>query len=417
MYDVYLGPGTFAGTPYAADEVAKFIVNELKLKEGQTISKDQIIEYLGKYGLGSLWATDVAMVLRNMFGLTPTFFESIGGFGALLEELNGIVSQESQELDLNEHDIAFAADIAFQEAFNNAKTDEDEAVIASLSLESIESLAEIAELADLLSVAELNEVITAYSVGGDSLVEDWYEITFRPHVARYMESSRLANLAEAIGYSHDDLLERVRTQAKQQRRQMANREQHMRARIQARAANPNADVSTLKKRTVNNLTRNMAAQDRPDPLAQRAAAARDTPNGQSRNLAYQHHMDKSAAGMQASFKGGTSAQGERNYVNKQMQRGQKRMGAATPLPLPQHTPAQPHPIKRALSAVGRVAGRVAGGLAAGAGKLLGRGHGQTSPDSGFAASAHDGAGLPPGHDQEAGNICRLLLAECQSIVI
>lgn len=372
MY-VYLGPDTFAGHPWPADEIAKGLVAELNLRKGDTVSKAQIIEYMAQFGMGPLWASDVAMVLRNVFGVTPIVYESEDGQPqTLLEELRGIVSEdEDPEFDFTEDDLAVAESKAIDAAFAEAKTEEEEAIIAALSMESIDTIAEIAALAEELTPTELDEVASVYAIGGEALVEDWYELAFRPHMVRFMEDVRRGRLAEALGVDGDALIERVRSDVKQQRRQAMAREMHTRARVQARAQlGPDAQVSALKKRTAHNLANTMQSMNKPDPLAQRAA--------DDRTMAANYRSDKDYAGLQAAAHGRSYNQGVGQFKADNKRRAQAGMSAAqaSPTPLPQDVaPQQAHPIKRGLSAIGRVAARAGGAIgraALGAGAAAGR---------------------------------------------
>lgn len=83
------------GQGYVPDEVAKMIVKESGLRKSDTIPKRVIVGYLESMGLSAGLATDVAMVLRNMYGITPTFDEGTlyARSGALIEELTSIVNE------------------------------------------------------------------------------------------------------------------------------------------------------------------------------------------------------------------------------------------------------------------------------------------------------------------------------------
>jgi hypothetical protein len=83
------------GSNYIPDEVAKMIVKESGLRKSDTIPKKVIIEYLESMGLSAGLAPDVAIVLRNMYGVTPTFDEGTlySRSGALIEELTGVVNE------------------------------------------------------------------------------------------------------------------------------------------------------------------------------------------------------------------------------------------------------------------------------------------------------------------------------------
>jgi len=83
------------GSNYIPDEVAKMIVKESGLRKSDTIPKKVIVGYLESMGLSAGLAPDVAMVLRNMYGVTPTFDESTlySRSNALIEELTAVVNE------------------------------------------------------------------------------------------------------------------------------------------------------------------------------------------------------------------------------------------------------------------------------------------------------------------------------------
>jgi len=90
----YLGGGVSPGQAYVPDEVAKQLVKESGLRKSDTVPKRVIVHYLETMGLSPGLAPDVAMVLRNNYGIQPTFDESADTFGAsLLEELRGTLPE------------------------------------------------------------------------------------------------------------------------------------------------------------------------------------------------------------------------------------------------------------------------------------------------------------------------------------
>lgn len=360
-YNLFVGGGggTYAGDPYVPDEVAKKIVADLKLRDGDTVSKDQIVQYLEQYGLSSSWAPETAMTLRNMFGVTPTFFEEYSEHAtALMEEMGSVFGREqtNDTEDFNNEDMKVIYGKAIQEAFNNAKDAEEEAIIAALSVESLETVTAIIDIDNWLSEEQLIQWESVFNAGGDELVEHWYNAVQRPHMIRFMSESVVSALAEAIGCSPDNLEEAVPTAVKLQRKRAADMERNMRAKVSANAQ----DVAPEKMdRAVQG---NLASMNKEDPLAARAA--------DNKNLLFRHQMDKGAAGMQRMFQGKaqSSGQGEKQFVDKQMSRATRAAQAAkaNPLPLPSHEPPQPGMARQAMSALGRVAkgaGNVIGGVA------------------------------------------------------
>lgn len=80
---------TSPGSSYIPDEVAKMLVKESGLRKNDTCPKRVIISYLESMGLSAGLAVDVAKVLRDVYGITPTFDESTlyARSSALIEEL------------------------------------------------------------------------------------------------------------------------------------------------------------------------------------------------------------------------------------------------------------------------------------------------------------------------------------------
>lgn len=86
---------TSPGQPYLPDEVAKMLVKESGLRKSDTVPKRVIVRYLESMGLSSGLAVDVAQVLRNVYGITPTFDEETlyGKSGNLVEELRHVLDE------------------------------------------------------------------------------------------------------------------------------------------------------------------------------------------------------------------------------------------------------------------------------------------------------------------------------------
>lgn len=108
------------GQGYVPDEVAKMLVKEAGLRKSDTVSKRVIVGYLESMGLSAGLAPDVAMVLRNVYGVTPTFDESTAQSTLnLLAELRGSLNEsypapfkiDAPEI-LNEVDELIAAEYA-----------------------------------------------------------------------------------------------------------------------------------------------------------------------------------------------------------------------------------------------------------------------------------------------------------------
>ena len=267
--------GTYQGDLYLADEISKHIVSELKLKEGDTVSKDKIIEYLAKAGVGPLWATDVAMVLRNMFGVTPIFYESIQD--RLISDLSVINESASSTPDCTDRDVDMAVSLTVSNMAQESKSDIDDAILAALSLESLDTIAEIAVLAECLTEQEMLELESVYEAGGEALVESWYDLSVRPHMARFMDQAAVNALSEATGTDVVALSEFNARQMRQDRK--AKR----------------FGGATADRNFGNKIMRGTyePASDQSDPLQKKADDAR---NG---NMAVRYNNDKTMAGDKA----------------------------------------------------------------------------------------------------------------------
>lgn len=364
-YNWFLGPGTYVGDSYAPDEMAKGLVSELKLRDGDTVSKDQIVDYLAKHGLSPTWAAETAMTLRNMFGVTPIFFESFAGDG-LISEMTSMLGHDERDSDITESDLSIIYGIAIEEAFAASDNDVDDAVVAALSMETLETVSAIASLDKWLTEAQLAQFENVYDAGGDALVEHWYDAVTRPHMIRFMNDNIVHSISEALGCDPGDLADVLsedmsepgeRRSPMNPRKLAANKEREMRAKASAKAR----DVAPDKMdRAVKS---GVAAMNREDPLAARAS----NPD----NLAHRYHSDKVAGGMHNLFKGKaqSSGEGERQFAHKQLSNAKRSMQNAKPLPLPSHEPPSPGIAKQALSAVGRVANSVGSTVKSGVGRV------------------------------------------------
>jgi hypothetical protein len=141
--DLFLGQGTSQGQRYLPDEMAQALADEKKLKKGDCISKGEIIAFLAKQGVSNLLATDVAMVLRNVYGVTPTFDEAkkmnlIGELNRVLTEdyenptqAYAPIKKAARELTMAE--MAAICSEALQTAFNENKSQLDDLVVAHMA--------------------------------------------------------------------------------------------------------------------------------------------------------------------------------------------------------------------------------------------------------------------------------------------
>lgn len=265
------GGQTSPGSGYVPDEVAKMIVKESGLRKSDTIPKRVIIGYLESMGLSPGLATDVAMVLRNMYGVTPTFDESTlySRSGSLIEELVGVVNEsypapfriDEPEI-LNEMDVIsrFIADEYLE------STDEEYDI-------ALEHLAAISPH-DFLDIVEFHEWVGpkgfAYlgdlAVNGpEGLAEEVLEGLVSPHafLAEDVEFhlDALSEISAGTPSSHPRThsLRNDLNAADKARKEKAGRAKHA------------AAIPSFKKQMKH------AAKDRAgvDPLAKKAAASKE----------------------------------------------------------------------------------------------------------------------------------------------
>lgn len=196
---IFLGPGVSRGEEFVPDEVAKAIVKEKKLEKGMTISKREIIEFLAKNDLSSLLATEVAMKLRDMYSVTPTFDESMEESANILEEVRAVLDgrpdaparieekkQKTRTGRSSKKQFAEAYSQSVVQAFCEAKDEIDEAVIAQLSLMSPDDVFALAEANAILSEREKQVLDECWNVGGQTLVGQFCDYKGRPHMRRFL---------------------------------------------------------------------------------------------------------------------------------------------------------------------------------------------------------------------------------------
>jgi hypothetical protein len=210
MY-VFTGPGVSRGEPYIPDEVAKSIVDKNKLNKGDTISKHDILAFLKDNDLPAEMLTDVAMKIRNVFGVQPTFNESlISELSAVLEDRDpAVVVVESAEPTikvLTESDINQIIEDVIQELFNNAEDYTDEVVATQLSMMPWEDIEELAWLNRILEDEEKNQFELCMESGSDKLVNAWITAVTRPHMTKFLDESISHELSEALGGQEVKLL-------------------------------------------------------------------------------------------------------------------------------------------------------------------------------------------------------------------
>lgn len=204
--EVFLGPGVFRGGEWLPDKLAAALVKEKQLEKNQTISKREIVDFLAKHNVSEVRATDVAIVLRNMYGLTPTFDEGREMSTALLSEVRAILDGDPDRVLKESADPAptVITEEQWQEAFEQATTgafceaqdETDELVIAALSRMPLDDVIAIAQLEDLLTPEEIQGLDECYEAGGMKLVESWFDVKARPHMLRFLPEATQQFIAE-----------------------------------------------------------------------------------------------------------------------------------------------------------------------------------------------------------------------------
>ena len=209
---VFLGgpAGVSPGQKYLPDELAREIVAKYDLRKGVTISKEAIQNHLESVGVSVGLTTDVAMVLRNVYGVTPMYYEDnerlIGELGSVLSEGYPGPFREDPPRILSE-DECFR--LAIEDAFCETQTEEEEEMVAYLSTLDLEDVAAIAHLDEHLTEDQMEMLEAAYEHGGDVLGEACIDLIARPHMFAFTEEVVLEHL-EAICESRC-LMEDART--------------------------------------------------------------------------------------------------------------------------------------------------------------------------------------------------------------
>jgi hypothetical protein len=372
------GSGTYAGDAWPPDEIAKKIVSELKLKPGDTVSKNQICDYLEQLGFAPTWASDVAMVLRNMFDVTPIFYESYAGTN-IINEMRAIFDG-GKSFSLTENDWAAFYTMAVVEA-TEPEQDIDQAIIAALSMESLEDIIAITELSDIITTTQMEQVANIFLEGRGDLLDTWLEAVDRPHMIRFMNEDKISQLTEVLSCDVEMLSEIMSPSA--------------------------SGVAPAKRRMFKSMAKQ--SNQKPDPLA-----------GGQTAMQRLHNMRINAAnkaGATGPFDHKAATKGIRDVSNRIKGQAKQFKSGGSKIPLPpdyhggsgeQHGPSAPeksnapgerfnapsqqvnHPLRqgrlaRGAAALGRVAGHV-GNFLNKAGSAAKKAHGAAA--SGFGSVKH-----------------------------
>lgn len=186
---------TSPGASYLPDEVAKMLVKESGLRKSDTIPKRVIIGYLESMGLSAGLAVDVAKVLRDVYGITPTFDESTlyARSGALIEELT--LASESFPMPfavddepkvLNEVELIGS----FIQSELMASEDEDyDLALAHLALLSPREFCDVVDFHEWVGTDVFNYIESIAQDGPDGAAESVVEGLCWPHRIQFMPES------------------------------------------------------------------------------------------------------------------------------------------------------------------------------------------------------------------------------------
>lgn len=229
---IFMGPGVSPGQNYLPDEVARQFVKESGLRKFDTVPKKVIESYLETMGLSRGLASDVAMVLRNVYGLTPTFDENVDSrwSGSLLEELQSVLDGEPlppvvEQDEQDEQDVIW--DLV-QDEFNQSEDEEYDLALAFLSEMSAEDIFDIAWFSEQVDEDGLDALWECVSSGRPDLAEGIIKVWDSParlpfmseDVRNLFERQRIPSLASVktgtTPLSHADIAGRARTYAAMQ---------------------------------------------------------------------------------------------------------------------------------------------------------------------------------------------------------
>lgn len=166
------------GAGYIPDEVAKMLVKESGLRKSDTIPKRVIESYLESMRLSKGLAVDVARVLRDVYGITPTFDESslYAVSGSLVEELTGVMNESfpmpfafnDEPQLLNEVDIVGSF---IQSEFMESKDESYDLVLGHLALLPFEEFCDVVDFHEWVGTDVFNYIEELAVNGPDGFAE------------------------------------------------------------------------------------------------------------------------------------------------------------------------------------------------------------------------------------------------------
>ena len=343
---VFLGgpAGVSPGAKYLPDELAREIVTKHDLRKGTTVSKQAIQDHLESVGVSLGLTTDVAMIIRNVYGVQPMFYEDnetlIGELSGVLSEGYAMPFREDPPRILSE---AECFGLAIEDEFMETQTEEEEVMVAYLGTLSLEDVEAIAHLEDTLSEDQLEMLEAAYDQGGKVLGEACIDLISRPHMFVFTEEhvlESLENICEsryleerAITY----LGIKAKTGDKKPKKGTLGHAEYLKKKFPSAHAVMNQGQGDSKKKS-----RRAAAAGE---LAKRKAAGKDT-----RSDPFQKSISDKGMSSKGTYKAPPSSQDAKQDFSKahagakgrkQDQRGmlaRSKMARDGQKPLPSHTP-------------------------------------------------------------------------------
>jgi len=353
------GGQTSPGSGYVPDEVAKMIVKESGLRKSDTIPKRVIVGYLESMGLSPGLATDVAMVLRNMYGVTPTFDESTlySRSGALIEELASVVNESyPAPFRVDEPEVLFEADVISQyiaSEYMESLDEEYDVVLEHLAAISPGDFLDIVEfyewvgpegfayLGDLVENGPdglADEVLEGLCCPGGSLAED-----VQYHIEKIDMDAALRKGQAARKMTDAGINDAVAKGRLKHREKLGRKKQR------------NASVSD-RKQTIR-AYKDRSGGEKADPLAQRQAASKRSGVSAMKSMSSAERGARIDKGRDKAAQSGPAALAKRKSDNNVMKsKGSKALGM----------------MKSVGSAVAKKAWGAAGATAQGVGHLKGR---------------------------------------------
>ena len=186
------------GASYLPDEVAKMLVKESGLRKSDTINKRVIAGYLESMGLSAGLAVDVAKVLRDVYGITPTFDEVArlpestlyARSGALIEELSNAIT-EGLSVRLATDDDSYGSIIGsfIQNEFAESTDADYDIALAHLAMLSPDEFCDVVDFHEWVGADAFNYIESLVVDGNEGVAEKIVEGLCWPHRVQFMDES------------------------------------------------------------------------------------------------------------------------------------------------------------------------------------------------------------------------------------